>query len=396
MRDVNSSGQPGDVLLRVAIVHYWLVTMRGGEKVVEALCEMYPGADLYTHVYSPSAVTDTIRKHRVRTSFIQSLPGAERHYQKYLPLMPIASEQLDLSNYDLVLSSESGPAKGVIVPTHALHVCYCHSPMRYAWDLYHEYARQAGPLTRLLMVPVMHYLRMWDFASSARVDHFVANSRNVAQRIARHYRRGALVVHPPVDVNAFGPSAERGEYFLVVGQLVPYKRADLAVEAFNRLGKPLVVIGDGPQFGRLKKQAGPNVQMLGWQPTAVVRGYYAHCRALVFPGEEDFGMVPVECMASGRPVLAYRKGGALETVLEGVTGMFFDEQTPQSLMDAVHRFEESESVFSSEQITMYAQAYGKDRFKESMGKAIDQFMKRHFSSIGDPVNSLFPSSEHVL
>lgn len=367
--------------MKVAIVHYWLVRMRGGERVVEALCEMYPGADLYTHVYVPSAISDTISRHRVGTSFIQKLPGAERHYQKYLPLMPIAIEQLDLGDYDLVLSSESGPAKGVIVPAHALHICYCHSPMRYAWDLYHEYARHTGTMTRMLMRPLMHYLRMWDFASSARVDHFIANSKNVANRIAKRYRRKALVVHPPVDVGAFQPATELGDYYLVVGQLVPYKRADLAVAAFNKLGKPLIVIGDGPQFGRLKKDARSNVRMLGWQPNAIVRDYYARCRALVFPGEEDFGIVPAECMASGRPVLAYRKGGAMETVLGGVTGMFFEEQTPESLIEAVRRFEASESTFSSERIALHAQRFSKEKFKESMGQAIDHFAERHFSDL---------------
>jgi len=367
--------------LRVAIVHYWLVRMRGGEKVVEALCEMYPGADIYTHVYAPSAISDTINRHLVSTSFIQRLPGAERHYQKYLPLMPLAVEQLDLSDYDLVLSSESGPAKGVIAPGHALHICYCHSPMRYAWDLYHEYARDTGRVTRMFMRPLMHYLRMWDFASSARVDYFIANSKNVANRIAKHYRRKASVIHPPVDVDAFYLASEREDYYLVVGQLVPYKRADLAVAAFNRLGKPLVVIGDGPHFGRLKKEAGPTVRMLGWQPNSVIRDYYARCRALVFPGEEDFGIVPVEAMASGRPVLAYGKGGARETVREGVTGMFFEEQTPQSLIEAVRRFEALESTFSSERIALHAKRFSKERFKDSMRGTIGLLMEQHLSGL---------------
>ncbi|HXC26699.1 MAG TPA: glycosyltransferase, partial [Stellaceae bacterium] len=227
--------------MRVAIVHYWLVGMRGGEKVIEALCEMFPQADIFTHVYVPEAVSDTIRAHRVTTSFINALPASARLYKRYLPLMPLALEQLDLRDYDLVISSESGPAKGVIPPPATRHLCYCHSPMRYLWNMFHDYRRQSGLLTRLMMPPLAHYLRLWDTVSASRVDQYVANSNAVAGRIRRYYGQEAEVVWPPVDVDAFHPVGddERGDYMLMVGELVAYKRPDLAVEAFNRMGRKL-------------------------------------------------------------------------------------------------------------------------------------------------------------
>ncbi|HLN24231.1 MAG TPA: glycosyltransferase [Patescibacteria group bacterium] len=358
--------------MRVALIHYWLVKSRGGEKVLDALCELFPDADIFTHVYDPAAVSETIRRHTVHTTFIHKLPGAIRHYQTYLPLMPLALEALDLRAYDLVISSESGPAKGVLVSPETLHVCYCHTPMRYIWDLYHDYRASAGPLTRLLMPPLVHYLRLWDVVSANRVDQFIANSSAVARRIQRHYRRPSRIIHPPVDVDAFVPVAQPDDFYLVVGQLVPYKRAELAVEAFNRLGRKLVVIGDGPQLKALRAQAGPMVSILGPQPFSVLRDHYARCRALVFPGEEDFGIVPVEAMASGRPVIALRKGGALDTVVEGLSGLFFDRPEPQSLMDAVIRFEAAEHDFDSAAIVAHARQFDRSRFLAEMREVLDR------------------------
>ncbi|MGH7540175.1 MAG: glycosyltransferase, partial [Gemmatimonadota bacterium] len=273
--------------MKVAIVHYWFTGMRGGEKVVETLCGMFPEADLFAHVAAPDTMSDALRRHRIETTFIQRLPGASRWYRRYLALMPLALEQLDLREYDLVISSESGPTKGVLAPPSAAHVCYCHTPMRYLWDMYHPYLEKAGLLTRTVMRPVMHYLRQWDVSSASRVDRFVANSEHVRRRIRRYYGRSADVVHPPVDVEAFELREEREDFYLVVGQLVAYKRVDLAVGALTRLGRPLVVIGHGERERELRRRAGPGVRFLGWQPDEIVRDHYARCRAVVFPGLED-------------------------------------------------------------------------------------------------------------
>jgi glycosyltransferase involved in cell wall biosynthesis len=356
--------------MKVAIVHYWLVGMRGGEKVLETLCEIYPQADIYTHVVKPETLSETLRRHKITTTFIQSLPRADRWYQRYLPLMPLALEQLDLRGYDLVISSESGPAKGIIVGPDTTHICYCHTPMRYVWEMYHDYRQQAGRLTRFLMPPLVHYLRQWDLASAARVDHFVANSQFVARRIAKHYRRQAEVIHPPVDTALFSPRADVDDYYLMVGQLVDYKRADLAVQAFNRLGKPLIVIGEGEQLERLRSLAAPNVRLLGRQPFEVIREHYARCRALIFPGVEDFGIVPLEAMASGRPVLAFGKGGALETVVDGVTGLLFHEQSETAIVEAVTAFEQAPEHFVPERLVRHAASFDKVRFKQQWQQTV--------------------------
>jgi glycosyltransferase involved in cell wall biosynthesis len=361
--------------MRVAIVHYWLVNMRGGEKVLEALCQLYPQADVFTHVFDPSAMSELIRSRRVTTSFINALPGAKKFYRQYLPLMPLALEQLDLRGYDLIISSESGPSKGVIPPPEALHVCYCHSPMRYLWNMYHDYREESGLLTRTLMPPLAHYIRNWDALSATRVDHFIANSATVANRIERYYRRASDVVHPPVAADAFSiaPRGELSDYYLMVGELAGYKRPDLAVETFNAIGKKLVVIGGGKMLNALRKIAEPNVTLLGPQPLDVLRRHYARCRALIFPGEEDFGIVPLEAMASGRPVIAFRRGGATETVVDGLTGLFFDEQTIQSVSAAITRFEGAE--FSPERIRAHALKFGADRFLREMRLKIDSYME---------------------
>jgi glycosyltransferase involved in cell wall biosynthesis len=324
---------------KVAIVHYWLVTMRGGERVVERLLHLFPQADIFTHVYDPAHVSQAIAARPVTTSFIQRLPGARRHYQKYLPLMPMALEQFDLRGYDLVLSSESGPAKGVITNPDALHVCYVHSPMRYLWDHYHQYRDAAGAIDRALMPWLFHRLRTWDVASAARVDRYVANSRFIQRRIGRAWDKPSTLVHPPVAVDRFAPSPQVDADYLWVGQLVPYKRPDLAVEAFNRLKLPLTLVGDGPMAARLRRLAGPTVTIVPRLDFATLRTRYARCRGLVFTAEEDFGIAPVEVMASGRPVLAFGKGGARDTVVDRRTGLFFAEQSVASLVDGVARFE---------------------------------------------------------
>jgi glycosyltransferase involved in cell wall biosynthesis len=363
--------------LKVAIVHYWLVNMRGGERVVEALCELYPDADIYTHVAEPEVLSETIRRHRMQETFIARLPGARRRYQKYLPLMPLALEQLDLRAYDLVISSECGPAKGVITTPRTLHVCYCHSPMRYVWDMYWDYLKGVPRPLRPAARVLLHYVRRWDLASAFRVDHFLANSEFVARRVHKHYRRNADVIHPPVDVEAFGLADSIDDYYLLVGQLVPYKRADLAVRAFSRAGKRLVVVGDGEQLADLRRLAGPTVDVMGRQPVSVIREKYSRCRALVFPGEEDFGIVPLEAMASGRPVIAYGRGGALETVVEGRTGLFFHEQTEESLLAAVEKFEGIEDTFDPAAIRHHASAFDRNVFKAKFGARVEALLIEH-------------------
>jgi glycosyltransferase involved in cell wall biosynthesis len=357
--------------MKVAIIHYWLVGMRGGEQVIEALCDMYPQADIFTHVYVPENVSEKLRQHKVIPTFINSLPRAARMYKTYLPLMPMALEQLDLRGYDLIISSESGPAKGIIAPADALHVCYCHTPMRYIWNMYHDYRNSAGRVARFMMPPLTHYLRMWDVTSAARVDSFVANSATVARRIYRYYRADAVVIHPPVDTSAFSIAApsELGDYYLMAGELVAYKRPDLAVRAFNEMKLKLVVIGGGEMLDDIRRLAGPAVTVLGSQPFNVLKQHYARCRALIFPGEEDFGMVPVEAMASGRPVVAFRRGGATETVAEGLSGVFFDEQTVEAISSAVRSLAGIE--IDPKKIATHASQFGRDQFFQKMRTHID-------------------------
>ena len=360
--------------MKVAIIHYWLVGMRGGEKVVDALCEMYPQADIYTHVYVPEMVSERIRRHRVIPTFINRLPRAARMYKTYLPLMPLALEQLDLRDYDLIISSESGPAKGIIAPSSALHVCYCHTPMRYIWNMYHDYRAGAGLVTRSVMPSFTHYLRMWDVASASRVDSFVANSATVAGRIRRYYGADSVVIHPPVDTEAFSPvpSSEVADYYLMAGELVSYKRPDLAVRAFNELKMKLVVIGGGEMLDEIRRLAGPTVSVLGPQPFDVLKRHYARCRALIFPGEEDFGMVPVEAMASGRPVVAFGRGGATETVATGLTGTFFEKQTTGAVVQAVRSLACMD--ISSEKVIAHARQFGREQFFRRMRTHIDSLL----------------------
>ena len=356
---------------RVALIHYWLLRMRGGERVLEQVLRLFPDADIFTHVYDPAGVSELIRARPVRTTFISRLPASRRLYQKYLPLMPLALEELDLSGYDLVISFEAGPAKGVITGPDTLHVCYCHSPMRYLWDLYPQYKRSAGWLSRLAMPVFFPRLRTWDVASAARVDHFVANSDFIRRRIKKVYRRDATVVHPPAPVERFQPSAEVDRSYLWVGELAPYKRADIAVEAFTRLGLPLTVVGDGAMARSVRRGAGANIQFITRLDFAGLREAYAKCRGLVFTAEEDFGIVPVEVMASGRPVLAYGAGGALETVVPRVTGLFFGPQTADGLVEGIQRFEAWLPSFDPRDAIAHAARFSEARFRSALLDALE-------------------------
>jgi glycosyltransferase involved in cell wall biosynthesis len=352
--------------MRSAIVHYWLLGMRGGEKVIEALCRLLPEADIFTLFYDPDRVSPLIRSHRVEASFLNPFRG---HYRSLLPLMPIALEHFDLRGYDLVISSESGPAKGIITSSDTRHICYCHSPMRYLWDLYpaylHEWTRSR--LKRSLIAPLTNYLRLWDYASAARVDEFIANSRNVQKRIWKAYRRTSEIVYPPVDVDWFysGPA---DDYYLIVSELVPYKRISDAVRCFSKMKRPLKIVGNGPDYPVLKGMAASNIEFCGRVSDHELRDLYARCRAVILPGEEDFGIVPVEAMASGKPVIALGRGGVLESVPEDNprAGFFYPEAGEESLAAAVQTFESRESSLSPAAIRRVASRFSQSRFQREM------------------------------
>jgi glycosyltransferase involved in cell wall biosynthesis len=364
----------GKAPLRVALVHDWLTGMRGGERCLEVFCELFPDADLFTLLHVPGSVSAVIEGRRIITSFVQRLPAAATRYRYYLPLFPSAVEAFDLRGYDLVLSSSHCVAKGARAAPGVPHVSYCFTPMRYVWDLYDDYfGHGASLLTRALMPSVAARLRRWDRTSSARVDRFAAISRHVAARIDRYYGRVAEVIYPPVDVRRFA-LADGGDdgFYLVVSAFAPYKRLDLAIHAANRLGRRLLVVGSGPEERRLRALAGPGVEFLGWRSDAEIAELYRRCRAVLFPGLEDFGIVPLEAMAAGRPVIAFAAGGALETVVppggdRPPTGLFFHAQTVDALVDAMRRLEEGAIVFDPKVLRARAEQFDRSRFRDRIG-----------------------------
>jgi glycosyltransferase involved in cell wall biosynthesis len=342
--------------------------MRGGEKVLEVFCEMFPDAPIYTLLHIKGSVSPLIERHRIETTFVQRLPKVATKYRNYLPLFPTAIETFDMGGYDLVLSSSHCVAKGIIPHAGTTHISYVHTPMRYVYEMYDQYfgPRQMGRLKRCIIPFFANYLRLWDAATSGRVDHYIANSENVRRRIQRHYRRDATVIWAPVDTQRLSLSEKPGDYYLVVSALVPYKRVDLAVAAAARLSRRLVIVGTGPERAGLERLAGPNVQFLGWQSDDQVRDWYAGCRALLFPGEEDFGIVPLEAQACGKPVIAFGRGGALETVRDGETGIFFAEQTVDSLAGAMKRLEEEGGRFVPARIRDHAMKFDRAEFRRRM------------------------------
>ena len=366
--------------MKVAIVHDWLVTYAGSERVVEQLLGIYPDADLFALFdFLPAADRDFLGEKLPCTSFLQNAPLIRKKYPRYLPLMPLAIEQFDLSAYDLVISSSHCVAKGVLTGPDQLHVCYSHSPMRYAWDLQHEYLRGANlehGLKGWLARWMLHKLRLWDVRTANGVDAFAANSQFIARRLQKTYRRPAAVIYPPVDVDAFSLRHEKDEFYLTASRLVPYKRVDLLVQAFTQMPeKRLVVIGEGPEFTRLRALAGPNVRLLGFQEREVLRDYMERAKAFLFASQEDFGIVLVEAQACGTPVIAFGKGGALETVCgrerENPTGMFFAEQTAGSVAQAVKSFERETSRFDPAACRANAERFRIGRFVREFGEFVE-------------------------
>ncbi len=364
--------------MKVAIIHYWWLTNRGGEAVVQAITELYPNADIYTHVCDDDMLKATLGPNftgNIFKTFISKLPFASKFYQKYLPLMPLALEQLDLTEYDLVISSESGPSKGVITRPDAMHICYCHSPMRYVWDMYHTYTANAGLITRMIFPLISHWLRVWDRSSADRVDYFIANSNFVASRIKKFYRRDSNVIHPPVNVSFFEETRPKEDFYLCLGQLVHYKRADLVVDAFNVLDLPLVVIGEGELYDQIKQSANANIKLMGRQSFDVVKDHLERCKGLIFPGVEDFGIVPIEAMASGAPVVAFNRGGAMDTIKHGVTGILFNEQTVPAIIEAVLRIEDNTYQFDPKVIRSHAIKFEKTLFKSRFHRFVNTTLK---------------------
>jgi glycosyltransferase involved in cell wall biosynthesis len=357
--------------MRIAVVHDYFTQLGGAEKVAEELYRMLPNPALFATVAFSKCMPDLLKEVPIHTSWIQNAPKIEKYYRLYFLLYPFAVSSLDLSRYDLVLSSSSGYAKGVHTSRDAVHVCYCHTPMRWTWRFDKYAARESFGLAQRTLLPVLiRGLRLWDEASSRQPDHFVANSKVVAQRIRQAYGRSAEVIHPPIDIDRFHPSDEQEDYYVVLARLASYKRIDLAVQACSELGKKLFVIGDGPDRLRLEAGAGPSVKFLGRASDRDVEYLVSRCRALLFPGEEDFGMAPLEVAAAGRPTIAYRAGGAVETILESITGMFFDEQTPEALGNAIEQFERRE--WPTEILRRHSEGFSvqvfQDRFRSFLNR----------------------------
>jgi glycosyltransferase involved in cell wall biosynthesis len=367
------------VPLRVALVHDWLTGMRGGEKVLEAICDLYPDAPLYSLVHARGTVSPTIERRQIHTSFVQRLPGATRLYRQLLPLFPSAVELFDLDGFDLVISTSHCAVKSVIRPGRAVHVSYCHSPMRYAWDQFGAYfgPAEVGAVRSRLLRPVMAALARWDRATAGRVDSFVANSRYVADRIRRYYNRESTVVYPPVDTAFYGPSDDRHAAragFLVVSALVPYKRLDVAIDACRRLGAPLTIVGTGPERARLQARAGSDVTFLGWRSNEEIRELYRRSAATLLPGVEDFGMVPVEAQACGCPVVALGSGGAGETVVDGDTGVLVFDPSIEAFAEGLSRVRSL--AFDGTSLREHALHFSRDRFVTGFAAAVSAAASR--------------------
>jgi len=384
--------------VKIAVVHDWLVTYAGAERALEQILLQYPEADLFALVdFLPQEQKSFILNKHTRTSFIQSLPFAKKKYRSYLPFMPLAIEQFDLSGYDLVLSSSHAVAKGILTHARQLHVCYCYTPMRYAWDLHSQYLKESRldkGLMGLFARLVLHYMRLWDSSTANRVDKYIAISQYIGKRIKKIYGRESVVIYPPVDTGSFMPGSGKEEYYLTASRMVPYKKVDLIVEAFSAMpDKKLLVIGDGPDWRKIKSKSGKNIELLGYQPASVMKEYMQKARAFIFAAEEDFGIVTVEAQACGTPVIAFGRGGSLETVNPlrladhevlsdkhvAPTGVFFYEQTAEALRNAVILFERNLNVFNGKLIRENALRFSTERFKLEFKDFVDKALEEHFS-----------------
>ena len=362
--------------MKVAIVHDWLSQSGGAEQVLEVLHQMYPQAPIYTSVYVQDRMPPAYRRWDIRTSFMQRIPLVKNYLQPFFFLYPLAFQRMYLADYDLVISNSSGFCHGVVVSPSTCHINYCLTPPRFLWNVEHYLEReQMGSLLKQLLPWLVRPLRDWDFAVAQRVSHFVGISQAVVGRIKKCYGRDAALIYPPVDTSRFSPTAETDDYFLIVSRLVPYKRVDLAVRAFNELGLPLLIVGEGRDRKALEAMAQPNIRFLGRFPFADVQRLLPRCRAFIFPGEEDFGIAPLEAQAAGRPVIAYAAGGALETVIDGETGLFFTQPTPESLIEAILRFQGK--TFDSVPIRRHAERFDTRRFIENLGGFVARQMAAH-------------------
>lgn len=369
--------------MNLHLLHHWLVSMRGGEKVLEQLCKIFPRAPIHTLVNTDNeqAISETIRTHPIYTTVLNKLPGAADHYKLWLPLFPSFIKHYSV-DADFILSSDAGMIKGVNNKNDAPHVCYCHSPPRYLWDMQEAYLEKMHPLKRMIFKRFTPYLQKFDRASADSIDHFIANSAFVKERIERIYGREATVIHPPVDVEAFNWKRPSEEFYLIVAALVPYKKVDLAVRAFNKMGKPLIIIGNGSERTKLQDLAKRNVQLLGSQPFEVLKDYFERCKAFVFPGVEDFGITPLEAQAAGKPVIAYRAGGALETIKENETGLFFDKQNADALAEAVAQFEDHIEQFDPQACRKQAEAFSPEKFRVQIKDFLSSRYPSYFSEYG--------------
>lgn len=362
--------------MKVALVHEWLTVIGGSENVFKEIASLYPDADIYTLVARDETIIKLgLSGHKITTSFIQNLPFSKTKYRSYLPLFPLAVEQFDLSAYDLVISSSHAVAKGALTSSNQIHICYCHSPVRYAWDLHHQYLKETGlnkGLKGLIAKYLLHRIRQWDVVSTNRVDHFIANSKYIGRRIKKVYGRESTVIYPNVATEDFTPVFEKKDFYVTCSRFVPYKKLDLIVSAFAQMPeKKLYVIGDGPDFKKVSKLATSNTILLGYQPFDVLKKYLAEAKAFVFAAEEDFGILPVEAQACGTPVIAYKKGGALESVIENKTGIFFNEQTVGAIKSAVEQFDVNPSFFNYNDIVNHAAGFSTERFKNEILKYIN-------------------------
>lgn len=366
--------------MKLALIHEYLIRFGGAEQVLKSFANLYPTAPIYTLLYDKDGIKSAFQDREIRTSFLQNFPKFLRKRHKYLlPFLPTAPETFDLRDFDVVLSSSSAFAKGVITKPKTIHVCYCHAPMLFAHDYYNTYIADQKRIlpVRAVAKLLIHYIRMWDYVSSDRVDYFIANSKITQDRIKKFYKRDSVVIYPPVDIDSIVPQKEHKGYFLIVSQLTPYKRIDLAIQAFNKLRLPLIIIGQGPQRKELQKMAKDNIKFLGFLPTEKIYSYYQNARAFIFPGKDDFGITAVEAMAAGKPVLAYQGGGTVETIVEGVTGEFFEELNPELLSEGIRRLCTNEKKYNHQQIRAHAEKFNRSRFEKEIVDYIDNVVRNH-------------------